>query len=72
MRIGAQALLWMSLLAVPATTAGQVQTDVPAAVPGAKPVTVERIKVRGPALDRFQNDVLPFLHRTLCAEKACK
>ena len=22
--------------------------------------------------DRFQNHVLPFFHRTLCAEKACQ
>ena len=30
---------------------GQVKTDVPAVVPGAKPVTVDRIKVHGPALE---------------------
>ena len=29
--------------------AAQVQTDVPAAVPGAKPVSVERIKIHGKA-----------------------
>jgi hypothetical protein len=28
--------------------AAQVQTEVPSAVPGAKPVTIERIKVHGP------------------------
>lgn len=45
----------------------QVQTDVPAAVPGAKPVSVERIKVHGKALegnlegDAVDRDVLVFL-----------
>src|SRR3954453_5294832 len=29
----------------------QVQTEVPAVVPGAKPVTIEHIKVHGAALD---------------------
>jgi S-formylglutathione hydrolase FrmB len=67
MRIGAHSLLWMTMLAVPATTAAQVQTDVPAPVAGARPVTVERIKVRGPALEgnlegnAVDRDVLVFL-----------
>jgi enterochelin esterase-like enzyme len=45
----------------------QVQTDVPAVVPGAKPVTAERIKVHGAALegnlegDAIDRDVLVFL-----------
>jgi S-formylglutathione hydrolase FrmB len=45
----------------------QVQTEVPAAVPGAKPVAVERIKVHGAALegnlegDAVDRDVLVFL-----------
>ncbi len=47
--------------------AAQVQTDVPPAVPGAKPVPVERIKVHGAALegnlegDAVDRDVLVFL-----------
>ncbi len=47
--------------------AAQVQTDVPAAVPGAKPVTVEHIKVHGTALegnlegDAVDRDVFVFL-----------
>jgi enterochelin esterase-like enzyme len=47
--------------------AAQVQTEVPPAVPGAKPVTVERIKVRGAALEgnlegnAVARDVLVFL-----------
>src|SRR5579884_1785126 len=45
----------------------QVQTDVPAVVPGAKPVRVEHIKVHGPALegnlegDAADRDVFVFL-----------
>ena len=45
----------------------QVQTDVPAAVPGAKPVTVERIKIHGKVLEgnlegnAVDRDVLVFL-----------
>jgi enterochelin esterase-like enzyme len=47
--------------------AAQVQTDVPAVIPGAKPVTVEHIKVHGTALegnlegDAVDRDVLVFL-----------
>ncbi len=45
----------------------QVQTDVPAVVPGAKPVTVERIRIHGAALegslegDAADRDVFVFL-----------
>jgi len=45
----------------------QVQTDVPPVIPGAKPVTVERIKVHGKALegnlegDAVDRDVIVFL-----------
>jgi enterochelin esterase-like enzyme len=47
--------------------AAQVQTEVPPAVPGAKPVTVEHIKVHGTALegnlegDAVDRDVIVFL-----------
>jgi enterochelin esterase-like enzyme len=47
--------------------AAQVQTDVPTAVPGAKPVSVEHIKIHGKALegnlegDAVDRDVLVFL-----------
>jgi enterochelin esterase-like enzyme len=34
-----------------APTSAQVQTDVPPAVPGAKPVAVERVKIHGPSLE---------------------
>jgi enterochelin esterase-like enzyme len=49
------------------SSAGQVATEVPPAVPGAKPVTVERIKIHGVALegnlegDAVDRDVLVFL-----------
>jgi enterochelin esterase-like enzyme len=38
-------------VAVGARLAAQVQTDVPPAVPGAKPVTVEHVKIHGAALE---------------------
>jgi hypothetical protein len=38
-------------LIVASTLSAQVQTEVPPAVPGAKPVTVERIKTHGYALE---------------------
>ncbi len=50
--IGAKSFLALSalvFLAVPAFA--QVQTEVPAPVPGAKPVTVERIKVHSAAIE---------------------
>jgi enterochelin esterase-like enzyme len=53
------------VLATPA--AAQVQTEAPPVVPGAKPVTVERVKVKGPALEGnlegnpAERDVLVFL-----------
>jgi enterochelin esterase-like enzyme len=59
-----------ALLITPGLTAparGQVRTDVPPAVPGAKPVTVERIRIRGAALDgnlegnNADRDVIVFL-----------
>lgn len=49
------------------TCVAQVQTDVPSAVPGAKPVVVERIKIHGTALegnlegDAVDRDVFVFL-----------
>ena len=47
-------LLGMALataVAVGARLAAQVQTDVPPVVPGAKPVTVEHVKIHGAALE---------------------
>jgi S-formylglutathione hydrolase FrmB len=63
--LGALALL---ISAVPAARlAAQVQTEVPAVVPGAKPVAVERIKIHGASLegnlegDAVDRDALVFL-----------
>jgi enterochelin esterase-like enzyme len=41
----------IGLVVAPAVATAQVQTDVPAPVAGAKPVTIERIKVHGATLD---------------------
>jgi S-formylglutathione hydrolase FrmB len=55
---------------------GQVQTEVPPVVPGAKPVTLERIKVHGAALegnlegDAVDRDVIVFLPPGYATEKS--
>jgi S-formylglutathione hydrolase FrmB len=55
--------------------AAQVQTEVPAVVPGAKPVTVARIKIHGTSLegnlegDSVDRDVLVFLPSSYAKEK---
>jgi S-formylglutathione hydrolase FrmB len=57
----------MVAVAVGPRLSAQVQTQVPAVVPGAKPVTVERIKIHGAALegnlegDAVDRDVIVFL-----------
>ena len=54
----------------------QVQTEVPPVVPGAKPVTVERIKIHGTALegnlegDAVDRDVIVFLPPSYAAQKS--
>src|ERR1700680_1300907 len=54
----------------------QVQTEVPAVIPGAKPVTVEHIKVHGTALegnlegDAVDREVLVFLPPSYAPEKS--
>src|SRR5690348_2378136 len=56
--------------------AAQVQTEVPAAVAGAKPVIVEHIKVHGTALegnleaDAVDRDVFVFLPPSYAQEKS--
>jgi hypothetical protein len=63
-------------IALGAVVAAQVQTDVPAVIPGAKPVTVEHIKVHGSALegnlegDAVDRDVLVFLPPSYEQEKS--
>jgi len=55
--------------------AAQVQTEVPPVVPGAKPVTVEHIKIHGKALegnlegDAVDRDVIVFLPPSYAKEK---
>jgi enterochelin esterase-like enzyme len=65
------------VLAAAVVAAGvQVQTDVPPPVPGAKAVAVERIKVRGAALEgnlegnAVERDVLVFLPPSYAKEKS--
>jgi enterochelin esterase-like enzyme len=54
-------------MALAARLAAQVQTEVPPVVPGAKPVTVERVKVHGKALEgnlegnAVERDLIVFL-----------
>jgi S-formylglutathione hydrolase FrmB len=56
--------------------AAQVQTEVPPVVPGAKPVTVEQVRVHGTALegnlegDAVDRDVLVFLPPSYAKEKS--
>jgi len=63
-------------VALAAQLAAQVQTVVPPVVPGAKPVTVERIKVHGTALegnlegDTVDRDVIVFLPPSYAKEKS--
>ena len=74
-RLIAVASLGMALAAAP-RLAAQVQTEVPAVVPGAKPVTLEHIKVHGQALqgnlegDAADRDVFVFLPPSYGKEKS--
>jgi enterochelin esterase-like enzyme len=64
------------LLASPPASLAQVQTEVPAVVPGAKPVSVEHIKVHGASLegnlegDAVDRDVFVFLPPSYKKEKS--
>ena len=68
------ATLAISVALVPRLEA-QVQTEVPPVVPGAKPVTVEHIKIHGEALegnlegDAVDRDVIVFLPPSYAKEK---
>jgi enterochelin esterase-like enzyme len=65
--LGPLAVLLLLLFANPGLSVAQVQTEVPPAVPGAKPVTVEHIKIHGASLegnlegDAVDRDVIVFL-----------
>lgn len=70
-----QRILILSL-ACALSAAGQVKTEVPSIVPGAKPVAVEHIKVHGAALegnlenDAVDRDVIVYLPPSYLTEKA--
>ena len=71
-----RAIMLMSIVALALPLLAQVQTEVPPAVAGAKPVTVERIKIHGKALegnlegDAIDRDVLVFLPPSYAKEKS--
>ena len=73
-RFFAMTLLLMTAPAYDA--AAQLQTDVPAVVPGARPVTVDRIKVHGKSLegnlegDAVDRDVFVFLPPSYAEERS--
>ena len=79
--IAKRLLLAVTLVLAPAAAprlAAQVQTEVPAVVPGAKLVTVEHIKVHGAALegnlegDAVDRDVFVFLPPSYAEEKSTR
>ncbi len=76
MRIGGITFVSAAVVALAQTAAAQVATEVPAPVPGAKPVVVERIKVHGPSLEgnlegnAVERDVLVFLPPSYAKDKA--
>lgn len=79
--IAKRLMLAVTVVLAPAASprlAAQVQTEVPAVVPGAKPVTVEHIKVHGAALegnlegDAVERDVFVFLPPSYAEEKSTR
>src|SRR6266496_3885619 len=71
-----RAIMLMIIVALALPLLAQVQTDVPAPAAGAKPVTVEHIKVHGTALegnlegDAVDRDVFVFLPPSYAKEKS--
>ena len=71
-----RAIMLMIIVALALPLLAQVQTEVPPAVPGAKPVQVERIKIHGKALegnlegDAVDRDVFVFLPPSYAKEKS--
>jgi S-formylglutathione hydrolase FrmB len=67
-------MTWGLAVASGAPLAAQVQTEVPPVVPGAKPVTVERVKIHGAALegnlegDAVDRDTIVFLPPSYATE----
>jgi enterochelin esterase-like enzyme len=76
MRIAGITLVAAAVVALSRAAAGQVATDVPAPVAGAKPVAVERIKVHGAALEgnlegnAVEREVLVFLPPSYAKERS--
>lgn len=76
MRIGGVSLVSAAVLALSHNSAAQVATETPAPGAGAKPVVVERIKVRGPSLEgnlegnAVDRDVLVFLPPSYAKDKS--
>lgn len=72
---GLLAIFILLVFADPARSLAQVQTEVPAVVAGAKPVTVEHIKIHGTSLegnlegDAVDRDVIVFLPPSYAREK---
>lgn len=70
------ALMLVASFSLLSQLVAQVQTDVPPVVPGAKPVTVEHIKVHGKALERnlegdaVDRDVFVFLPPSYAKEES--
>ncbi len=68
-------LLLVMILAISVVLAAQVQTEVPAVIPGAKPDVVEHIKIHGTTLegnlegDAVDRDALVFLPPSYAKEK---
>jgi S-formylglutathione hydrolase FrmB len=73
--LGTFALLVSTSLATATLSFGQVQTIVPPVIPGAKPVTVEHIKIHGKALegnlegDAVDRDAIVFLPQSYAKDK---
>ena len=69
-------LTWGLAVVCGASLAAQVQTEVPPLVPGARPVTVERVKIHGAALegnlegDAVDRDTIVFLPPSYATERS--
>ena len=69
-------MAWGLAAALGAPLFAQVQTDVPPPVPGAKPATVERVKIHGAALegnlegDAVDRDTIVFLPPSYASDKS--
>jgi len=69
-------MTWGLTVAFGVSLPAQVQTEVPPVVPGAKPATVERVKIHGAALegnlegDAVDRDTIVFLPPSYAKDKA--